>query len=52
MAADAVALWVGLHGFAHQRAASPSFPWPEGIADRVITASAHLVDGESPRPGP
>ncbi|MFJ5738467.1 TetR-like C-terminal domain-containing protein [Streptomyces microflavus] len=42
--ADAVALWVGLHGFAHQRAVSPSFAWPEGIAARVITALAHLVD--------
>ncbi|MFI1222476.1 MULTISPECIES: TetR/AcrR family transcriptional regulator [unclassified Streptomyces] len=42
--ADAVALWVGLHGLAHQRAVSPSFPWPEGIAARVITPLAHLTD--------
>ncbi|RII20849.1 transcriptional regulator BetI [Streptomyces sp. YIM 130001] len=42
--ADAVALWVGLHGLAHQRAVSASFPWPEGIADRVITSLAHLKD--------
>ncbi|WP_026851242.1 TetR/AcrR family transcriptional regulator [Glaciibacter superstes] len=40
--ADAVALWVGLHGLAHQRAVSPSFPWPDDIADRIINALAHL----------
>ncbi|MFJ8748426.1 TetR/AcrR family transcriptional regulator [Streptomyces sp. NPDC102441] len=45
VSADAVALWVGLHGLAHQRAVSPSFPWPEGIADRVITALAHVDEG-------
>ncbi|MFJ3706554.1 MULTISPECIES: TetR/AcrR family transcriptional regulator [Streptomyces] len=40
--ADAVALWVGLHGLAHQRTISRAFPWPEDISDRVITALAHL----------
>lgn len=43
-AADAVALWLGLHGLAHQRAVAEAFPWPEDIADRVITALAHLKD--------
>ncbi|KZM71375.1 TetR/AcrR family transcriptional regulator [Nocardia terpenica] len=43
-AADAVALWLGLHGLAHQRAVAPSFPWPPDIADRVISALAHLTD--------
>ncbi|GAA1989769.1 TetR/AcrR family transcriptional regulator [Amycolatopsis minnesotensis] len=42
--ADAVALWLGLHGLAHQRAVSPSFPWPPDIAERLITTLAHLVD--------
>lgn len=42
---DAVALWLGLHGLAHQRAVSPSFPWPDGIADRIIIALARLNDG-------
>ncbi|MFJ9031473.1 TetR/AcrR family transcriptional regulator [Streptomyces sp. NPDC102274] len=42
--ADAVALWLGLHGLAHQRAVTRAFPWPEDIADRVITALAHLKD--------
>ncbi|MEU4050518.1 TetR/AcrR family transcriptional regulator [Streptomyces olivaceus] len=41
---DATALWVGLHGLAHQRAVSPSFRWPQDIADRIITALAHLKD--------
>ena len=40
---DAVALWLGLHGFAHQRAVSPSFPWPTDIVDRVIGSLAHLT---------
>ncbi|GGK89840.1 TetR/AcrR family transcriptional regulator [Nocardia jinanensis] len=43
-AADAVALWLGLHGLAHQRAAAPSFPWPSDIAERVITTLAHFTD--------
>ncbi|MFF3831102.1 TetR/AcrR family transcriptional regulator [Streptomyces sp. NPDC002458] len=40
--ADAVALWLGLHGLAHQRAVTRAFPWPEDIADRIITTLAHL----------
>ena len=45
--ADAVALWVALHGLAHQRAVAPLFPWPEGIAERLIDALARLT----PAPG-
>lgn len=45
---DTVALWLGLHGLAHQRAVSQAFPWPEDIADRIITTLAHLSEGESP----
>ncbi|GAA4785606.1 TetR/AcrR family transcriptional regulator [Streptomyces ziwulingensis] len=41
--ADAVALWLGLHGLAHQRVVAPSFPWPPDIADRVIGTLAHLT---------
>ncbi|WP_167476793.1 TetR/AcrR family transcriptional regulator [Nocardia arthritidis] len=40
--ADAVALWLGLHGLAHQRAVTASFPWPDDIAERIIGALAHL----------
>lgn len=40
--ADAVALWLGLHGLAHQRAVIPAFPWPADITDRLITSLAHL----------
>jgi AcrR family transcriptional regulator len=32
--ADAVALWLGMHGLAHQRAVTVAYPWPPGIADR------------------
>jgi AcrR family transcriptional regulator len=40
--ADAVALWLGLHGLAHQRAVTVAYPWPPDIAERIITALAHL----------
>ena len=39
---DAVALWLGLHGLAHQRAVSTAFPWPADIAERVIAPLAQL----------
>ncbi|MGC7095147.1 TetR/AcrR family transcriptional regulator [Amycolatopsis lurida] len=42
--ADAVALWLGLHGLAHQRAVTRAFPWPDDIAERLIGALAHLKD--------
>jgi len=41
--ADAVALWLGLHGLAHQRAVAPEFPWPPGIADRLVASLARLT---------
>lgn len=40
--ADTVALWMGLHGLAHQRSVTVTFPWPPDIADRIITGLAHL----------
>jgi AcrR family transcriptional regulator len=40
--ADAVALWVALHGLAHQRAVAPLFPWPADIADRLVGPLAQL----------
>ncbi|WP_328617539.1 WHG domain-containing protein [Amycolatopsis sp. NBC_00355] len=42
-AADAVALWLGLHGLAHQQAVSTSFPWPGDIVERVASSLSHLV---------
>ena len=39
---DSIALWLGLHGLASQRAASPAFPWPADIQQRLVTALAHL----------
>ncbi|MFI1918039.1 TetR/AcrR family transcriptional regulator [Nocardia sp. NPDC020380] len=42
-AADAVALWLGLHGLAHQQAVAPNFPWPPDISERLITALAHFT---------
>jgi AcrR family transcriptional regulator len=43
--ADAVALWLGLHGLAHQQSVTVSFPWPPDIAERIVVALAHLADG-------
>lgn len=44
-AADASALWVGLHGLAHQRAATTSYPWPADIVHRIAAPLSHLVLG-------
>lgn len=41
--ADAVALWLGLHGLAHQRAVSTEFPWPADITERVVRPLARLA---------
>jgi AcrR family transcriptional regulator len=45
LSADAVALWVGLHGLAHQQSVTVSFPWPPDITERLVIALAHLADG-------
>ena len=45
LSADAVALWVGLHGLAHQQSVTVAFPWPPDITERLIVALAHLTDG-------
>jgi AcrR family transcriptional regulator len=42
---DAVAVWLGLHGLAHQRAVTHRLPGPPDIDDRIITALAHLSPG-------
>ncbi|MDX3657027.1 TetR/AcrR family transcriptional regulator [Streptomyces sp. ID05-26A] len=39
---DAVALWLGLHGLAHQRAVVRKMPGPADVGDRLIRALAHL----------
>jgi AcrR family transcriptional regulator len=49
--ADAVALWLGLHGLAHQRAVAPGFPWPDDIGERVVDALARLVPRGASSPG-
>jgi AcrR family transcriptional regulator len=40
--ADAMGLWVALHGLAHQRIVSTALPWPPGVADRLIRRLAYL----------
>ncbi|MFI1397111.1 TetR/AcrR family transcriptional regulator [Streptomyces sp. NPDC020681] len=44
LVADSVALWLGLHGLAHQRSVTVAYPWPPDIAERMITTLAHLKD--------
>lgn len=39
---DVIALWLGLHGLAHQRAVIPHFPWPQDIERRTIALLAGL----------
>lgn len=41
-AADAVALWVAMHGLAHQRIVSTMFPWPDHIDHTIIGRLAYL----------
>jgi AcrR family transcriptional regulator len=41
--ADASALWVGLHGLAHQHAVTTSYPWPADIVHRIAAPLSHLV---------
>ena len=48
--ADAIALWLGLHGLAHQRAVIAAFPWPADIAERLITSLAQLTRPPGSRP--
>ena len=45
--ADAIGLWLGLHGIAHQRANHRIFPGPHDIEERMIPALARLRE-----PGP
>ncbi|MFJ6855622.1 TetR-like C-terminal domain-containing protein [Streptomyces sp. NPDC091271] len=41
--ADAVALWLGLHGLAHQRAVSHAFPWPADFVRRCVAPLSHTA---------
>ena len=43
--ADAIALWLGLHGLAHQRAVTAAFPRPTDITTRIVTLLARRPAG-------
>lgn len=43
-AVDTIALWLGLHGLAHQRAVASAFRWPADITRRVAVPLARLVE--------
>ncbi|GAB2828621.1 TetR/AcrR family transcriptional regulator [Alpinimonas psychrophila] len=40
--ADAAALWAGLHGYASVRPVTKEFPWPDDVAQRIVTGLAKL----------
>lgn len=40
---DAVALWLSLHGLAHQRAVTRASPWPADFIRRFIAPLSHTV---------
>lgn len=40
--ADAVALWIGLHGLAHQRTVSHAFPWPADLVRHFAASLSRL----------
>ena len=42
-AADAISLWVGLHGLAHHYAVATSFRWPMDIVHRITAPLSRLV---------
>ncbi|AXX28108.1 TetR/AcrR family transcriptional regulator [Actinosynnema pretiosum subsp. pretiosum] len=46
--ADAVALWLGLHGIAHQRAAHRLFPWPADLVPDLVTALSGTTRATAP----
>lgn len=43
-AADATALWVGLHGLAQLRVAASLFPWPPDLQESLVNRLALLRD--------
>ncbi|MFI6084950.1 TetR/AcrR family transcriptional regulator [Streptomyces sp. NPDC051217] len=41
--ADALALWLGLHGLAHQRAIAHAFPWPADLVRPFVASLSRLA---------
>lgn len=39
---DAIALWLGLHGLAHQRAVAHAFPWPADLVHPFVASLSRL----------
>ncbi|GGK22290.1 hypothetical protein GCM10011583_62840 [Streptomyces camponoticapitis] len=39
---DAIALWLGLHGLAHQRAIAHAFPWPADLVRPFVASLSRL----------
>ncbi|MDJ0350628.1 TetR/AcrR family transcriptional regulator [Cryobacterium sp. PH29-G1] len=40
--ADAAALWVGIHGYASVRPATPEFRWPDDVVRRIVYGLAKI----------
>lgn len=41
-AADAIALWLGLHGLAHQRSVHIVLPWSADLVPNIVDSLAHV----------
>ncbi len=46
--ADTVALWLGLHGLAHQQTVIRALPWPAGLMPHLVASLAHLTPNHTP----
>lgn len=49
--ADALSLWLGLHGLAHQHAVATSYPWPADVVGRIAVPLSHLGRPGAPPAG-
>jgi AcrR family transcriptional regulator len=47
-AADTIALWLGLHGLAHQRTVHIVFPWSADLVPNIVDSLAHIAPNRSP----
>ncbi|MFI6990478.1 TetR/AcrR family transcriptional regulator [Nonomuraea wenchangensis] len=46
--ADTIALWLGLHGLAHQQTVIRALPWPAGLMPHLVASLAHLTPNHTP----
>ncbi|WSA29772.1 TetR/AcrR family transcriptional regulator [Streptosporangium sp. NBC_01755] len=47
--ADTIALWLGLHGLAHQHTVTRTFSWTAQLVPHVVASLAHLTPNRPPQ---